>query len=202
MDLPLISYDEHKKTLPLCGNHINACFDAENIVVYQAFSLRIGNYAVQNNCFGGDYYKFSRMTWIKTSFLWMMSRCGWGTKEGQEIVLAILIKREGFETLIKNSVSAVFHQSGFSSLIEWQKALKNSQIRLQWDPDKTPRGGNLERRTPQIGLSGEYLMKWNQEWIVEIKDISDFVSSSKISVDKKDYKNLLVPHEKIYTGQL
>jgi hypothetical protein len=37
------------------------------------------------------------MTWIKPSFLWMMYRCGWATKPGQERVLAIQITREGFE---------------------------------------------------------------------------------------------------------
>ncbi|OHD08184.1 MAG: hypothetical protein A2Y41_12375 [Spirochaetes bacterium GWB1_36_13] len=97
----MISYDEYKRNLPFSGNLVNASFDAENIVVYQAFSPRIGNYAVQNNCFGGDYYKFSRMSWIKTSFLWMMSRCGWGTKEGQEIIFNFFLKMGIIKLTIK-----------------------------------------------------------------------------------------------------
>ena len=81
MVLPLISYDEYKKTLPRDGNHINAFCDSENRVVYQAFSPKIGIYAKENQCFGGEFYRFNRMTWIKPSFLWMMSRYGWGKKE-------------------------------------------------------------------------------------------------------------------------
>ena len=41
------------------------------------------------------------MTWIKPSFLWMMYRCGWGLKEGQETVLAVEITREGFEWALR-----------------------------------------------------------------------------------------------------
>ncbi|GHH87550.1 hypothetical protein GCM10018793_63770 [Streptomyces sulfonofaciens] len=36
-----------------------------------------------------------RMTWFKPSFLWMMYRCGWGTAEGQETVLAVEVSRDG-----------------------------------------------------------------------------------------------------------
>lgn len=43
------------------------------------------------------------MTWIKPSFLWMMYRCGWGTKEGQETVLAVDISRRGFDWALKHS---------------------------------------------------------------------------------------------------
>jgi hypothetical protein len=35
------------------------------------------------------------MTWIKPSFLWMMYRCGWGAKEGQESVLVVEITCTG-----------------------------------------------------------------------------------------------------------
>ena len=34
------------------------------------------------------------MSWIKTSFLWMMHRSGWGTKENQERILQINILLE------------------------------------------------------------------------------------------------------------
>ena len=41
-----------------------------------------------------------RMTWIKPSFLWMMSRSGWATKPGQEHVLAVRMSRAGFENIL------------------------------------------------------------------------------------------------------
>ncbi len=65
-----------------------AHFDADTINVYQAFSTHIGQYAVMHGSFG-EGFSFSRMSWIKTNFMWMMYRSGWGTKPGQEITLAI-----------------------------------------------------------------------------------------------------------------
>nr|WP_240038802.1 MULTISPECIES: DUF4291 family protein [Okeania] len=37
------------------------------------------------------------MSWIKTNFLWMMYRSAWGSKTGQEIILAVTIKRTAFD---------------------------------------------------------------------------------------------------------
>jgi hypothetical protein len=49
---------------------------AEAILVYQAFKPEIGRYAVANQRFTGcEAYSPTRMTWIKTNFLWMMFRC-------------------------------------------------------------------------------------------------------------------------------
>ncbi len=51
---------------------------AEAILVYQAFKPEIGRYAVANQRFTGcEDYSPTRMTWIKTNFLWMMFRCAW-----------------------------------------------------------------------------------------------------------------------------
>jgi hypothetical protein len=35
---------------------------------------------------------------------------------------------------------------------EWQDQVKESSVRLQWDPDHDPFGNKLERRAIQIGL--------------------------------------------------
>ncbi len=43
------------------------------------------------------------MTWIKPSFLWMMYRCGWAAKPGQERVLAVRITHEGFAWALTHS---------------------------------------------------------------------------------------------------
>lgn len=55
------------------------------------------------NRFGGPDFSFERMSWIKTNFLWMMYRCGWASKPGQDRVLAIQITREGFEEILANA---------------------------------------------------------------------------------------------------
>ena len=58
--------------------------NSEGVIVYQAYRPSIGTYAVEHGHFGGEF-SYSRMSWIKTNFLWMMYRSGWGTKPGQEV---------------------------------------------------------------------------------------------------------------------
>ena len=65
---------------------IRADFDRETIVVYQAYRPQIGHFAVKHGYFGGEF-KLTRMSWIKPNFLWMMYRCGWAQKPGQEVVM-------------------------------------------------------------------------------------------------------------------
>ncbi len=77
---------------PQSGRHIIAQYDEDSIIVYQAYQLAIGHFAATHGYFGGDF-SFTRMSWIKPNFLWMMYRSGWGTKEGQEITLAVRLKR-------------------------------------------------------------------------------------------------------------
>jgi Domain of unknown function (DUF4291) len=75
---------------------IRAAYSDETITVYQAYAPEIAEPAVRAGAFVPPFSR-SRMTWIKPSFGWMMYRCGWGRKPGQERVLRIEISRAGFE---------------------------------------------------------------------------------------------------------
>jgi hypothetical protein len=68
-------------------NVIRAAYNNDTITVYQAFNERIATLAINNQTFVSPPFKKERMTWIKPSFLWMMYRAGWGTKENQEHIL-------------------------------------------------------------------------------------------------------------------
>jgi hypothetical protein len=92
-------YASQNARWPARGRHILARFDDESVVVYQAYRPSIGRYAAEHQRFGGDF-SFARMSWVKTNFLWMMYRSGWGTKEGQEVTLAVRIRRAGFDALL------------------------------------------------------------------------------------------------------
>jgi len=70
------------------GRHILAQFDDHSIIVYQAYRPSIGHFAAHHGYFGGEF-SLARMSWIKPNFLWMMYRCGWASKQGQEVVLAV-----------------------------------------------------------------------------------------------------------------
>ena len=73
---------------------IRASYDRDSVVVYQAFRDQIAKPAIAQGKFVAPF-SWGRMTWIKPSFLWMMARCHWGKKSGQENVLAIRIRRGG-----------------------------------------------------------------------------------------------------------
>ena len=81
---------------------IRARYDSETVRVYQAYRPEIADAAVAAGRFVPPF-SLDRMTWIKPSFLWMMYRCGWATKPGQERVLAVDITREGFEWALSHS---------------------------------------------------------------------------------------------------
>jgi len=74
---------------------IRALHDDQTITVYQAYAPEIAEPAVAAGRFTAGFHR-DRMTWIKPSFLWMMYRCGWAAKPGQERVLAIRIRRGPF----------------------------------------------------------------------------------------------------------
>jgi len=86
---------------------IYARYNDDTIRVYQAYGDAIANEALQKGTFG-DSFKLERMTWIKPSFFWMMYRSGWGTKEGQTRVLAIDMKRTGFDEILSQAVQSSF----------------------------------------------------------------------------------------------
>ncbi len=179
------------------GKVILAQYDAASVVVYQAYRPSIGHFAAQYGYFGGDF-KLSRMTWIKPNFLWMMYRSGWGTKEGQEVTLAIRIQRSAFDAILAQAVHSKHIPEIYENPQAWSEAVKSSDVRLQWDPDHNPAGDRVERRAIQLGLQGEAATQYSREWIVSIEDISEFVAEQRQHVISQDYDALLTPREYTY----
>ncbi|OWP87941.1 hypothetical protein BWK60_01205 [Flavobacterium covae] len=195
MNLQLKKYTEQLQEWPQSGHHIMAQYDEEKIIVYQSYRPEIGNFAVQNQYFGGAF-SLDRMTWIKPNFLWMMYRNGWGTKEGQEVVLAIHLKLEAFKKYLENAVYSSFNQVEGMSMEQWQEAVKTSNVRLQWDPDHDPYGNKLERRAIQIGLRNEFSRSFTKTDILQIENISPFVAEQYEFVKKNELDQLFIPEEK------
>src|SRR5260370_33472948 len=131
------AYAEQIKHWPQNGRHILAQFDDDTIIVYQAYCPSIGQFAVNKGFFGGDF-KFSRMSWIKPNFLWMMYRSQWGQAEGQEVVLAVRLKRRFFDSFLAQAVPSSFDDQVFRSREEGSAAVARSDGRLQWGPDRFP----------------------------------------------------------------
>lgn len=176
---------------------IRALYTEETIRVYQAYNKIIADEAVKQGTFGKNF-KLDRMTWIKPSFLWMMYRCGWGEKEGQEKVLAIDIKREAFDYLVKNAVVSTYSEDLGITKEEWKKAITSSEIRCQWDPERDINGNALDYRSIQIGIRGKMVYEYVNSWISKITDITDYVHElNHMRLNGKNISDLL-PDEKVY----
>jgi hypothetical protein len=189
------NYTEQILRLPKSGRHIIAQFDDEGVIVYQAYRPAIGEFAVTHGYFGGEF-SLNRMSWIKPNFLWMMYRSGWGQKEGQEVVLAVKIKREAFDTILAAAVSSGYESDLYPTEKYWKHAVNRSDVRLQWDPDHSPTGGKLIRKAIQLGLRGDTLAAYAREWIISIEDISEFVREQYQHIN--DFERLIIPSESIY----
>ncbi len=190
-------YTDQVARWPSSGRHILAQADDESVIVYQAYRTSIGAYASEHGYFGGEF-SYSRMSWIKPNFLWMMYRSGWGTKPGQEATLAIRIRRKFFDQLLAEAVPSTFASSQYTTPEKWQKAVHASSVRLQWDPDRNPSGAPLPRRALQLGLRGESLEEFGKRDILEVLDISAFVAEQRENAPRKRLPELLVPVERLY----
>ena len=170
--------------------NIYAVFDDKTIRVYQAYNNEIADEALKLGKFGSKF-SLNRMTWIKPSFLWMMYRSGWAIKQGQERILAIDLKREGFDEIVRNSVFSSFREVSDLSKEEWKEKLENSEVRCQWDPDRDIYGN-------PIGIKGETVKKYINEWIVNITDITDKVIEMRNSIQNGTFSESMLPQEKKY----
>ncbi len=168
---------------------IRADYDDQSIVVYQAYSPAIADAAVAAQRFVPPF-KMERMTWIKPSFLWMMYRCGYARKEGQERVLAVRITREGFDWAVSNAVE---------SNIKGKPA-----VRVQWDPERGLRHEALPHRSIQIGLTRDAVEKYVHEWTVGITDVTALAHEvhAAVRANDLDAARALLPVERPYNTPL
>jgi hypothetical protein len=189
-------YERVASEWPASGRHILAQFDDSSIVVYQAFRSTIADFAVAHQKFGGEF-SLSRMSWIKPNFLWMMYRSGWATKESQERILAVRLQSEFFEKWLERAVLSAFDPQRYPSQDAWQRAVENSDVRLQWDPDHDPNGRPVARRALQLGLRGAALEEYAEAAIVSIEDITAFVKQQQVLLNEPR-QSLYVPRERVY----
>jgi pre-mRNA-splicing factor ATP-dependent RNA helicase DHX16 len=142
------------------------------------------------------------MTWIKPSFLWMAYRSGYATKQNQEHVLAIEISRQGFEWALSHAVlSHIPALASAEQTKSWKKAVEESCVRVQWDPERDLYGNPLDYRSLQVGLRGEAVERFVDEWIVSIKDVTGVMHDIKEKVEAGNLEGAkkLLPVEEVYT---
>ena len=177
--------------------NIYAIYDDKTIRVYQAYNNEIADEALKLGKFGSKF-SLTRMTWIKPSFLWMMYRSGWASKQGQERILAIDLKRGGFDEIVRNAVLSSFREVSDLSKEEWKEKLENSEVRCQWDPDRDIYGNPIGRRAIQLGIKGETVRKYINDWIVNITYITDKVIGMRNNIQNRTFSESVLPQEKKY----
>ena len=150
---------------------VRARHDDQTLVVYQAYNPAIAEAAVGAGTFVSPFRR-ERMTWIKPSFLWMMYRCGWATKPGQERVLAVTITRAGFAWALEHACLADYHPEIYGTHEAWQERKRTSPVRVQWDPERSLALERLDHRAIQVGLGGESVDRYVDEWIEGIEDVT------------------------------
>lgn len=196
--LTIEPYLVQRQRWPASGEHLLAHHDATSIVVYQAYRPSIGSHSASHGRLGGDGFSLGRMSWIKPSFLWMMFRSGWATKEGQEVVLALHLARAGFDEILASAVPSTWDRARYAERAEWERAVAASDVRVQWDPDHTPGGHKVERRTIQLGLRGGALRRLVEEWTLAIEDVTPFVAAQR-AYARAPYDQLWTPVEHPYS---
>ncbi len=119
----------------------------------------------------------------QTSFNWMMYRCDFARKAGQEVVLGIDITRTGFEWALEHAILSHYEPSIHSSHTEWRSSLAKAPVRVQWDPERDWRLNILKDvRTIQIGLAGDAVMRYVNQWIVRLEDVTSVAHRVAVAV--------------------
>ncbi|MBZ6474378.1 DUF4291 domain-containing protein [Streptomyces griseocarneus] len=180
-------------------HQIRASYTDSTVTVYQAYTPAIGLPAARDGRFPGSW-KRDRMTWIKPSFLWMMYRCGWAAKEGQETVLAVEISREGFEWALRHACLSHYERDLHPDAAAWKRQLKQAPTRVQWDPERDLHLQALPYRSLQLGLAGEAARRYADEWTVSITDVTPLATEIRHHVREGalDTAARLLPRERPY----
>jgi len=198
MNINTITYPEYLKDIPKKGRHIMAHQSRGEILVYMAFNDAIADFAIANQKLGGDAFLFHRMSWIKTSFLWMMYRSSWASKENQNRILAISLQKNDFEKILEQAVHSSYQEQIYKTPENWKAELIRKKVRLQWDPDHDPFSDKTERKAIQLGLKGKLLRQFALEMIIKIEDITAFVKTQKEHLQAGGTAKLILPKEKIF----
>jgi hypothetical protein len=188
---------QRMETPRIPDRQIRAVYDDETITVYQAYDAHIADPALAAQTFAPPF-KRERMTWIKPSFLWMMYRCGWATKPGQARVLAVSITRDGFAWALANSCGSTPARD--ETYDDWKRRLKESPVRVQWDPERDLHLNRLDHRSIQIGLGPEAVDHYVGEWITAIEDVTPLARriAGHLDAGEQDRARGLLPAERPY----
>ena len=178
---------------------IRANYDADSIVIYQAYNTAIAGPAIEQQKFVLPF-SLGRMTWIKPSFLWLMHRSNWGQKNGQENILAVRIKRSAWNKALSLGVLTHPEPSIYADAKEWDDRFEKAHVHIQWDTERSLRGAALNYYSIQVGITRHLIQEYVDDWVLEIEDISALVQKIRTLLKSGKQKNIkqLLPRERVY----
>ncbi|MGV9316384.1 DUF4291 domain-containing protein [Streptomyces sp. NPDC003691] len=168
---------------------IRADFDARTVVVYQAYAPAVADAALKAGHFTAPF-SFTRMTWIKPSFLWLMHRSNWARKTGQTRILAVRITRAGWEEALTRGVLTTGDPD----------ALAGAAVHVQWDPERSLRGAALNHYSIQVGVGRGLIRTYAGDWVTGITDITAQARriGDLVAAGRAEQARRLLPPERPY----
>lgn len=143
-----------------------ARFDADAVVVYQAYPEELGREIVEMGRFGGSW-RFDRHTRIQPSWRGTLRRYAFGERPDRERILAVRVRRAGFDALLTAALQQDFDERLYASRQAWRLATRFAPVLVEWEPD--PDGGEEVAR---LRLHGPLVRRFAEEWVVGIEDVS------------------------------
>lgn len=211
LDFAVAPYLKIRETWPDMGKFVLAQYTDDAILVYAAFESDIVSYAAKHQTFRQAERETSwdpqRMSWVKTNFLWMQYRSGWGTKARQTGTVGLWIKRSLFEEILATSMGSC-HYSRLQTKKEYEqhknqcRSGSGQRVTLQWDPDHTPGGGPVRsRRAVQLGLKGQWrdrVFDNARGELLRVMDLTAFVQEQRDRTSRERWAELRVAQESVY----
>ena len=78
----------------------------------------------------------------------------------------------GWEWALAHAALSHFEPGVAPSEEDWRAAVEASPVRVQWDPERDEALERLPYRSIQVGLSGEAVARYVDDWIVSIDDVT------------------------------
>lgn len=176
---------------------VRATYDDDGVMIYQAFKPKVVAAAVAAGTFSTGFGR-QRRTWIKSSFGWILHRSGYARKHRQQAIIQVKLSHEGFLAILRQSVPSFYDHSRYDSKADWQKALKQSLVIHQWDPDYDLRGRPLDQRALQVGISGAVVDSYVDDWILSVRDVTDWARQVEAAVRGRRGQIPELPEERAY----
>ena len=90
-------------------------------------------------------------------------------------VLAVHLFRERWEAALELAATTSFVRGVDRDVEAWRQRCARAPVRVQWDPERSLRGGKLAYRSIQVGLGRAVAAEYAKTWISRIEDVTPLV---------------------------